>query len=361
MSQVNVSNIVKHYHKLKVLDDLTFESEPGTILSVLGPSGSGKTTLLRCLAGLEVPESGEIKFGDTVVFSSNRFFVPPEKRQVGMVFQSYAIWPHMTIFDNVAFPLKVKKHSKDQIQNRVDEILSLVKLRSLNDRLGSQLSAGQQQRVALARALVSDPQVLLLDEPLSNLDVKLRELMRAELKEIQWRLKITTIFVTHDHSDAFALSDKIMVIYEGKKLAIGTPQHLYRNPPNQEVAEFLGHSNILLARVSKKLSGELSEVETPLGILRFKINPEAKEGVSFHICLRGRMMGIHKKPPKPMDANIVKGVIKAITYRGGDNYDYIISMNESIVRTHANTRIDLGEGEDVYLEIPVDACTPIGL
>ena len=361
MSPVNVGELKKNYGNLKAVDNVTFEAEDGKILTILGPSGSGKTTLLRCISGIEIPESGEIKMENQVVFSSNKqISVPPEKRRIGMVFQSYAIWPNMTVFDNVAFPLKVRKISSERIKERVDRILSLMKLQGVEQRPGFQLSAGQQQRVALARALVFDPKLLLLDEPLSNLDAKLREYMRVELKELQRKLSITTIFVTHDHGEAFALSDKIMVVHEGRNVAFGTPKELYQKPPSLWVAEFLGHSNILPARVVQKLAGEISKVETPLGTLHFRISAEIIVGDTFHICLRGRMINLRRSRPSG-DVNLVKGILSAIQYRGGDNVDYVVSVRDSMIHVHGKTELHepFNEGEEVYLEIPVDACTTI--
>ncbi len=361
MSRVEVRYLVKNYGNVKAVDNLSFEADSGRILAILGPSGAGKTTVLRCIAGLEIPESGAVRIGNAIVFSSaNSVFVPPEKRQIGMVFQSYAIWPHMNVFDNIAFPLKIRKNSDREIKDRVRAALALVKLEGLEKRLGLQLSAGQQQRVAFARAVVYEPELLLLDEPLSNLDAKLREYMRIELKELQRRIGITTIYVTHDHAEAFALSDKVMVVHEGRNIAYGTAKDLYEKPPSLLVATFLGHSNILPARVVENCDGELAMVETPLGPLLFRISPPIKEGDSFHLCLRGRLVSLHRSKP-PVDVNVVRGVLKAIVYRGGDNYDYVISVNDSAVRIHGRTVIHekLSEGDHVYLEIPVEACTVI--
>ena len=359
MSAVTVGELTKSYGNFRAVDNLTLEAEDGKILMILGPSGSGKTTLLRCIAGLEVPDSGEMKIGDRLVFSRG-IFIPPEKRHIGMVFQSYAIWPHMTVFENVAFPLKIGKNSYREIKDRVRAALSLVKLEGLEKRLGLQLSAGQQQRVAFARAVVSEPELLLLDEPLSNLDAKLREYMRIELKELQRRIGITTIYVTHDHAEAFALSDKVMVMHEGRNIAYGTAKNLYERPPSLLVATFLGHSNILPARVVENSGEELSWVESPLGSLLFRISPPMNEGDSFHLCLRGRLVSLHRSKPT-VDVNVVRGVLRAIVYRGGDNYDYVISVNDSAVRIQGRTVIHekLSEGDDVYLEIPVEACTVI--
>lgn len=362
MSQVALRGISKNFGTVKAVRDVSFEAEEGKILTVLGPSGAGKTTLLRCIAGLEVPDSGEIGIADVVVFSSQRkIFVPPEKRLIGMVFQSYAIWPNMTVFNNVAFPLKLKRDPEHEIRDRVRNALSLMKLEGLEGRLGTQLSAGQQQRVALARALVSAPGLLLLDEPFSNLDAGLREYLRVELKELQRKLGITTILVTHDLADAYVLSYKVLVMWEGRNVACGPPRELYEHPQSILIADLLGHKNILPARLIEKYDGEIARVETPLGIHLLKISPRIKEGDTFNLCLRGRMLSLRSSMPTS-EANVVKGVLSAIMYRGGDNFDYVVSVGDTMVNIHGKAmfRERFSEGEEVYLEIPLEACTTIG-
>lgn len=356
-----MNSLTKEYGNIRAIDNITFEAETGKILTILGPSGAGKTTVLRCIAGLEIPDAGQISIGESVVFcSEKRIIVPPEKRRIGMVFQSYAVWPNMTAFDNIAYPLKIRKRSQKEIRERVTAVLSLVKLDGLEKRYGTELSAGQQQRVAFARAIVSDPILLLLDEPLSNLDAKLREHMRVELKELQRRLGITTMYVTHDHSEAFALSNKILVMIGGKTMAFGAPRELWESPPSLRVADFLGHSNILSARVIENHQDETARVMTPLGVLLLRITPKIEVGNDFHICLRGRMINLSRS--KPVGAvNVARGIVRAVIYRGGDNVDYVISVNDSNVRIHGKFMVEepLNEGEEVYLEIPVEACTTI--
>ena len=211
-------------------------------VTLLGPSGCGKTTMLRMIAGFEKPTSGEIRIDDRVV-SSAKTFVPPEKRGIGMVFQSYAVWPHMTVFENVAYPLKIAKVSKSEIKAKVEKALEVVHLSQYAQRIPSQLSGGQQQRVALGRALVCEPKLLLLDEPLSNLDAKLRESMRFEIKEIQKKFGITVVYVTHDQTEAMAMSDRIMVMHRGVVQQVAVPTEIYRRPANQFVADFVGKVN----------------------------------------------------------------------------------------------------------------------
>ncbi len=239
MASVTIKNVTKAFGTNVVLKEFNQKFEDGEFITLLGPSGCGKTTMLRMIAGFEKPTAGEIWIGDKVV-SSQKTFLPPERRDIGMVFQSYAVWPHMTVAENVAYPLKIKKIARDEIKKEVDRVLEIVHLSQYAERIPSQLSGGQQQRVALARALVARPQLLLLDEPLSNLDAKLRESMRFEIKEIQSRLGITVVYVTHDQTEAMAMSDKIILINRGEIQQVGRPEEIYNHPANQFVADFLG-------------------------------------------------------------------------------------------------------------------------
>jgi len=248
MSSITIRGVRKCFGETEVLRDFTQTFREGEFVTLLGPSGCGKTTMLRMIAGFEKPTEGEIAIGDQVV-SSGKNFVPPEKRDIGMVFQSYAVWPHMTVADNVAYPLRIKKFPKRETARRVEQILRVVHLSQYAQRTPNQLSGGQQQRVALARALVMDPRLLLLDEPLSNLDAKLRESMRYEIKEIQRQLGITVVYVTHDQTEAMAMSDRIVVINRGVIQQVGTPQEIYRSPSNQFVADFVGRVDFLRGQV----------------------------------------------------------------------------------------------------------------
>ncbi|MBR4333003.1 MAG: ABC transporter ATP-binding protein [Clostridia bacterium] len=239
MATVTIKHITKAFGDNVVLREFNETFQEGEFITLLGPSGCGKTTMLRIIAGFEKPTSGELYIDDQLV-SGGKTFVPPEKRSIGMVFQSYAVWPHMNVFDNVAYPLRIKKESKPKIKEAVDRVLAIVHLSQYAERLPNQLSGGQQQRVALARALVAAPKLLLLDEPLSNLDAKLRESMRFEIKEIQKQLGITVVYVTHDQTEAMAMSDRIFLINRGVVQQCGTPEEIYNQPANQFVADFLG-------------------------------------------------------------------------------------------------------------------------
>lgn len=240
MSGVEFKNVSKDYNGNKILNDISFKINDGEFVSFLGPSGCGKTTSLRMVAGLEKNSSGEILIGNELISSPEKnIFLPTRERKLGMVFQSYAIWPHMNIFENVAFPLRMMKTSEAEIIKQVEEVLSLVELGGLSQRMPNTLSGGQQQRVALARGLVARPRVLLLDEPLSNLDAKLREKMRKDIREIQQHFKITCIYVTHDQIEAFSMSDRIMIMEKGNILQFDTPSAIRANPANDFVSEFI--------------------------------------------------------------------------------------------------------------------------
>lgn len=240
MSKVVFENVGKKYLANWAVKDINLTIENGEFVSFLGPSGCGKTTTLRMIAGLEENSHGKILFDSDIVSDpANKSFMLPEKRNVGMVFQSYAVWPHMNVFENVAYPLKLKKLSKEQIKADVEKIMSIVELSGLELRKSSELSGGQQQRVALARGLVMRPRILLLDEPLSNLDAKLREKMRKDIRKIQQDLKLTMVYVTHDQKEAFQMSDKVVVMNHGKIEQIGAPSEIQKNPISEFVADFI--------------------------------------------------------------------------------------------------------------------------
>ncbi len=240
---VSIRGLVKRFSNVSAVAGIDLEVQRGEFVALLGPSGCGKTTTLRCVAGLEGIDEGEI-IVDGHSVSTSSASIPPEKRGIGMVFQSYALWPHMTVFQNVAFGLKLKGMNKHEISERVNKILDLVGLSGLGDRGVSQLSGGQQQRVSLSRALVIEPKVLLFDEPLSNLDAVLRERMRFELRQVQQRLGITSIYVTHDQQEAFVIADRILLMHQGKIIQEGKPEEIYNRPRSKFVAEFVGLVNL---------------------------------------------------------------------------------------------------------------------
>ena len=266
---IGVRDVTKRFdaggERVNALEGVGFDVHSHTFFTLLGPSGCGKSTLLRCVAGLEMPDAGEITIGGATVFSSSRRInVPPNRRRIGMVFQSYAIWPHMTVFQNVAFPLEVQH--QDDVRKRTMAALDVVGLAALASRYASRLSGGQQQRVAFARAIVAEPQVLLLDEPLSNLDAALREQMCSELRKLHERLRLTTLYVTHDQAEALSLSDRIAVMRDGRFVEVETPEALWNHPRSVFAAQFLGGANVL--KGAAKADGDGASVATEFGVLR---------------------------------------------------------------------------------------------
>ncbi len=254
MAQLSVRNLVVEYGPVRAVNDISFEAQTGEFVSLLGPSGCGKTTTLRCIAGLESASGGEIRIGNRIVARDGRE-VPPEKRDVNMVFQSYAVWPHMSVFDNVAYGLRTRRRPAQEVTERTTEALRMVGLSGFENRFGTELSGGQQQRVALARAIVMAPQILLFDEPLSNLDAGLRERMRFELVALQRKLGRTSIYVTHDQSEAMVMSDRIILMKGGRIIQQGTPRDLYERPASRFAAEFVGNANLVEGTVTAEHPG----------------------------------------------------------------------------------------------------------
>jgi iron(III) transport system ATP-binding protein len=311
-------------------------------VTLLGPSGCGKTTMLRMIAGFEKPSSGEIRIDDTVL-SSGKVFVPPEKRGIGMVFQSYAVWPHMTVFENGAYPLKIAKLPKAEIKAKVEKILQAVHLSQYAERIPSQLSGGQQQRVALGRALVSQPKVLLLDEPLSNLDAKLRENMRFEIKDIQKNFAITVVYVTHDQAEAMAMSDRIIVLDQGFVQQVAPPTEIYRSPANQFVADFVGKVNFI--------KGEVKSGEIELEALGQSIPYQGPRSGKVTVAIRPENMILSPEKPASL-AGVLEGEILSMFYLGDIN-DCRININGEIIRVLAESGSfdTLKEGQKIFLGI----------
>lgn len=311
---IRITGLTKDYQTghggVKALRGISLDIKEGEFCVLLGPSGCGKTTTLRCVAGLEQPDSGEIIIEGTLVNSSQRnIYVPPEDRVIGMIFQSYAIWPHLDVFQNVALPLEHRKEklSRSQIRDRVGEALDLVRLKGLEGRRATDLSGGQQQRVALARSFACKPKVLLMDEPLSNLDAKLREEMRSEIKQMTSTLGSTVLYVTHDQSEALVIGDVVVVMQRGMILQRGSPQEIYNCPESLEVAEFLGDMNFILGR---KSGGGLSGphlVETPLG--NFTSDSARHVSVGENVVLGIRPEDIQLCREKPHANNAVAALL----------------------------------------------------
>ncbi|EFK97043.1 spermidine/putrescine ABC transporter ATPase subunit [sediment metagenome] len=350
---IEITNISKNFsgksEKVHAVDHLSIAVPEGKLFTLLGPSGCGKSTTLRCVAGLEKPETGTIKLGNEILFSAEKnIFVQAHKRDIGMVFQSYAIWPHMKVFDNVAFPLKVMKMSRKEIEQRVQKALDTVGLKGLENRLAPQLSGGQQQRVSLARALVKEPKVLLLDEPLSNLDAKLREQMRIEIKELQKRLKITTLYVTHDQTEALAISDYIAVMNQGRLLDVANPKEIYFQPRSKFTADFIGLTNILKGTV-KGIYGKTAELETAIGKLQCLCPEQAQIGDSYWICIRPEDIIVTRKS-EAAGKNNFTGKIRQMIFLG-EMLDCQILSGQEILRARLHPKSRLMENETVHLYI----------
>jgi iron(III) transport system ATP-binding protein len=324
---------------------IAFSVPQGQLFPLLGPSGCGKTTTLRSIAGLERPTAGEIAVDDAIVYSSSSgVFVPPNRRGFGMVFQSYAIWPHMDVYSNAAFPLRfgATRHGRDEVERRVMRVLKAVGLDELRDRDATKLSGGQQQRLALARALVMEPKLLLLDEPLSNLDAKLRERMRFELKRLQRELGITTVYVTHDQSEALALSHRIAVMNEGRIQQIGAPRDVYERPCNRFVADFVGSTNFVEGVViAKEPIDGAHTIETAIGPIRAHSVDALAAGDRVVVSIRPEDLVLSEQ--KPDGVNVWQGRVDQKVFLG-DNVDFEVKIGERIMlsRMHPSLRTPIG-------------------
>jgi iron(III) transport system ATP-binding protein len=343
---------------VNAVDGISLDVETGKLITLLGPCG--KTTTLRCLAGLERPDAGRIVIaGETVCDVEKGVFVPPSDRGIGMVFQSYAIWPHMSVFENVAFPLRVareRKYSSAEVKDKVARALDMVRMSGFENRPATQLSGGQQQRLAFARGLVREPKILLLDEPLSNLDAKLREQMRVELKRLQKGLGVTTVYVTHDQSEALALSDEIAVFNAGRIIQRGSPQDIYRHPKSQFVADFIGSANFLKGMV-KEAAGETALVETPYGIFRCNLGQTITVGQSVLVSARPEDFVLYDKPPGE-GLNVLAGRIVHRVFLG-EVVDYLIDIGEGEIRVRAKPEFDFRIGQKVHIGVAPQKCVAL--
>ena len=360
---IRVTDLVKIYPngKVRAVDGVSFHVDEGEFYTLLGPSGCGKTTSLRCIAGLERPDGGAIEL-DGVAVVSDRVFVPTYRRNIGMVFQSYAVWPHMTVFENVAFPLRVggQRLKKAVVQERIDKALTLVGLDQYATRMATQLSGGQQQRLSLARAIVREPKVLLLDEPLSNLDAKLRERMRGELSVIQRRLGVTTLFVTHDQIEALSMSDRIAVMDSGRIVQEGRPQEIYHRPANEFVASFIGSTNLFMGEVDPATppTPGRCRLKTEFGLLEVEENPELQLGVPVIVAIRPEDVVIRRPGdvgPPPGHSNVYDGGI-GIGLFTGTSVEYYLDVGATLIQARAGSRMQLKRGDPVRVEVPPEAC-----
>ena len=341
MTRVELKGVTKRFEDVVAVDRVTLAVERGELFTLLGPSGCGKTTALRVIAGFELPDEGRVFFD-----SEDVTFRKPYERGCAMVFQNYALWPHMTVFDNVAYGLKVKGLPAPEVKKRVREVLELVGLEGLENRYPLQLSGGQQQRVALARALVVEPRVLLMDEPLSNLDAKLRLRMREELRRLQKRLGITTIYVTHDQEEAMSLSDRVAVMNRGRVLQVGTPLEVYSRPANLFVATFIGRSSVLRGKVDGEENG-LLRVATRGGLKLLGV-PAApfREQEEVVALLRPEDVSLEPLPK----ANVIEGVVEMTMFLG--SYKQVrVDVEGDRVLAYVSPDLDVSEGARLRLYV----------
>ncbi len=348
MAQLDLIHLSKHYNNFPVVKDVNLTVTDGEFLTLLGPSGCGKTTTLRMIAGFTTPTEGNILLDGSPIYSDEKkISLPPEERDMGMVFQSYAVWPHMNIYKNVAYPLKFKKIDKKNEREQVEQVLDLVKLSGLEDRMPDQLSGGQQQRVALARALVMEPKVLLLDEPLSNLDAKLRESMRFEIVQLQKRLSITVVYVTHDQAEAMSMSDRIVVLHDGEIMQIGSPKEIYQSPKNQFVAGFIGLANFIPCTV-QEITGEHARVKLEDGLdehyIVVPVVPDAfAVGEKAMVVVRNEDVQILPFAEGGTRAKLVRQ-----SYLG-DKSDCLFQLGAVEIRANTDPGAELTEGQEISL------------
>ena len=348
MASVELRNLTKRYGPLAVVDDISLTIEHGKLVCLLGPSGCGKTTTLRLLAGFVDPSAGEILVGDRLI-SSPANTVPPERRNMSMIFQSYALWPHMTVAENIIYGLKLRKLPRDVIGAKLDAILATTKLAALAERYPGELSGGQQQRVALARALIVEPETLLLDEPLSNLDANLREEMRFEVRRLHDTYRYTTVYVTHDQSEAMTTADVICVMNGGKIEQAGSPEEIYDRPRSEFVARFIGSSNVVKG---KGLDGGRIELA---GIALQCSGEPVVPGAPTAVSIRPHGITLTAAPPQNADNVLPATVVRQVFL--GDSRDYMVELKDGTqLRTVTAPADNIPHGSAVWLHLPAERC-----
>ena len=348
MASVELRGLTKRFGSLAVVDDVSLVIDHGKLVCLLGPSGCGKTTTLRLIAGFLEPSDGEIRVGDRLV-SSRAKTLPPENRSMSMIFQSYALWPHMTVADNITYGLRLRKFSRDVIARKLQAILSTTKLEPLAQRYPGELSGGQQQRVALARALIVEPQTLLLDEPLSNLDANLREEMRFEIRRLHDQYRYTTVYVTHDQSEAMTTADLIAVMNGGKIDQLGSPEDIYDRPRSEFVARFIGSSNVLKGQALDE-----THLSCAGGTLRCS-GDKLSAGSEGAIAVRQHVIRIWMKEPGNME-NLLPGTVARQVFLGPSR-DYLIAISDGTqLRVVASAAENIPQGTPVWLHLPPDRC-----
>jgi len=357
--EISIKGLNKNYYSegktIAALDQVDLTIPANRIFTLLGPSGCGKTTLLRCIVGLEMPDSGEIAIGEEVVFSTEKgIYVPPDRRGLGMVFQTYAIWPHMNVFDNVAYPLQTRNEPKEEIVRKVARTLHFVQLDGFEKRPATKLSGGQQQRVALARALIAEPKVILFDEPLSNLDAKLREETRKELRAFLTELKITAVYVTHDRIEALSLSDTVAVMKSGRIIEMGTPREIYFDSDRRFVADFIGRANFIEGRVVSVGENETT-VDSAIGAIACEKKINTSPGAVVTVCIRPEFIRVLKGDHK-VGRNIFRGRVESLVFVG-DAYEGEIRVGETLLIFRIEPTTAVREGEEIALHFDPRHCS----
>ena len=357
--EIRIKDLNKNYFSegktIVALSTVHLTIPANKIFTLLGPSGCGKTTLLRSIVGLEIPDSGEISIGDEIVWSKDRgIFVPPERRGLSMVFQTYAIWPHMSVFDNVAYPLQVRNEPKEEIRKKVDKTLRFVQLEGFENRPATKLSGGQQQRVALARALIPEPKVILFDEPLSNLDAKLREETRKELRSFLTKLRITAVYVTHDRMEALSLSDTIAVMKEGRILEIGTPKDIYFGSEQRFVMDFVGRTNLIEGKVAA-IEDEGFLIDTAIGTIACQSQIALSVGSTIAVSIRPEFIKVTARDDE-RGRNTFLGRVESLVFIG-EAYEGEIKVGETRLVTKIAPTFSVKEGDEVDLHVEPNCCT----
>ena len=348
MASVELKGLTKRYGTIAVVDDVSLHIEHGHLVCLLGPSGCGKTTTLRLIAGFVEPSEGEIRVGDRLI-SSPAHTLPPEQRNMSMIFQSYALWPHMTVTENIVYGLKLRKLDRDTIGKKLDAILATTKLGALAERYPGELSGGQQQRVALARALIVEPETLLLDEPLSNLDANLREEMRFEVRRLHDAYRYTTVYVTHDQSEAMTTADLICVMNLGKIEQSGSPEEIYDRPRSEFVARFIGSSNVIKGK-------GLADRRVDLAGVALRCTGEmVVAGASTAVSIRPHDIAIAAKAP-PATENVIPATVVRQVFLGGSR-DYMVEVKDGTqLRVVTAAEDNIPQGSAVWLHLPPDRC-----
>jgi iron(III) transport system ATP-binding protein len=356
MAFIEIQNLFKRFQDVVAINRIQLEIDQGEMLTLLGPSGCGKTTTLRCIAGLEKPEEGDIVIDGKPMLSGG--FVPPSKRGIGMVFQNYAVWPHMKVYNNIVYGLKIQKMSRPEIKEKAQKVLEMVGLSGLEDRYPSQLSGGQQQRVALARALVGNPKVLLLDEPLSNLDAKLREELRFEIKSLVRRMGITSVYVTHDQAEAMVISDRIAVMDSGNVVQLGNAREIYQKPANKFVADFIGTMNFMAGEVVEvQKDSDTIHVRTEFSeklLCKTSDSAASAPGTKVYASIRPEDVEVSAEPPQTSD-NVFAGTIAHKAYLGNFLF-FFVSVNDTMIRVQVPHYLPQEEGQEIYLYLHPEKC-----